>query len=308
MDSVMMRQFDPTSSMFQASATRNLSQVGMASLRSQKEVAPQEEEDNTSILDNVNISMPDGIEELEADDAVENAAMSGELGDVADDLEDDEEEVRERHNNVREEELERFLYGNDNVGNMDNMFGVNKAFGVESVRDVQRLNAMDDPDVAVRNILKDIPQSSLEPASNIVCNQVQNGRPAEALTQLKPVEGCNVIDFQAAPQVGVLDIHDTGNKPMLEETADDMAPADKQNMAREQMDNLINNLPADRKETVNELRNAVNAWASATGANGTDEFAKQLHDLAKGWDDTALMTAAGSFTEATMAMNNSQEA
>ncbi|MBQ7567361.1 hypothetical protein IJT17_00980 [bacterium] len=300
MDVGMMRQFDPTSSMFQTSATRNLTNVGMASVRTQKEVAPQEEDDASSILDNVNISMPE-TEELEADDAVNNAAMSGELADVADDLEDDEEEIRERHNNTREEELERFLQNNDNSANLN----IN---GVSNLSDVKRLNAMDDPSIAVRDILKDVPQSSLEPASNIVSNQVQNGRPAEALVQLKPVEGCNVIDFQAAPQVGVLDIHDTGNKPMTLEPADEMSPADKQSMAKEQMDKLISNLPDDRKAMVGELREAVNAWASNAGIDGSSEFAKQLHNLAQGWDDETLMAAAGAYSEASMAMSDSQGA
>ena len=300
MDSVMMRQFDPSSSVFQTSATRNFANVGAASVRNQKELAPKEEEDQSSIQDNVNISMPDA-EELDADDAVNNAAISGALADIADDDEDDDNDVRERHNDVREEELERFLNG----GGEENEISMN---GVSSLEDIKRMNAMDDPDIAVRNILKDVPESSLKPATNIVASQVQNGRPAEALVQLKHVEGCNVIDFQAAPQVGVLDIHDTGNKPMTQEPADDMEPADKQSMAREQMDNLINNLPDDKKSMVNEMRNAVNAWASNVGLDGTNEFAKQLHDLAKGWDDTTLMAATGAYTDATMAMNGSQEA
>lgn len=300
MDSVMMRQFDPTSSMFQTSATRNLSQVGMGAVRNQKEVAPKEEEDN-SILDNVNISMAD-MDEVEAQDAVENAANSGALADVADDLEDDEEEIRERHNDTKEEELERFLNGEQSDG-MELNFN-----GITNMQDVKRLGAMDDPELAVRDILKDVPQSSLEPASNIVCNQVQNGRPAEALAQLKPVEGCNVIDFQAAPQVGVLDIHDTGNKPMLEDVADNLTPADKQSQAREQMDNLINNLPDDRKAMVTEMRNAVNAYASTMGLDGNNEFAKQLHDLAQGWDDEGLMAVSGAYNEATQAMSEGQGA
>lgn len=300
MDSVMMRQFDPSSSVFQTSATRNFANVGAASVRNQKELAPKEEEDQSSIQDNVNISMPDA-EELDADDAVNNAAISGALADIADDDEDDDNDVRERHNDVREEELERFLNG----GGEENEISMN---GVSSLEDIKRMNAMDDPDIAVRNILKDVPESSLKPATNIVASQVQNGRPAEALVQLKHVEGCNVIDFQAAPQVGVLDIHDTGNKPMTQEPVDDMEPADKQSMAREQMDNLINNLPDDKKSMVNEMRNAVNAWASNVGLDGTNEFAKQLHDLAKGWDDTTLMAATGAYTDATMAMNGSQEA
>ena len=87
MDSVMMRQFSPTSSMFQTSATQNFANVGASSVRNQKDVAPQQEEDQNSILDNVNISMPDA-EELDADDAVNNAAISGALADIAED--DDE--------------------------------------------------------------------------------------------------------------------------------------------------------------------------------------------------------------------------
>ena len=300
MDSVMMRQFDPSSSMFQTSATRNLTQVGMGAVRSQKEVAPKEEDDN-SIQDNVNISMAD-MDEIEAQDAVENAANSGALADVADDLEDDEEEIRERHNDTKEEELERFLNGDQQDGMNLNVNGIN------NLQDIKRLGAMDDPELAVRDILKDVPQSSLEPASNIVCNQVQNGRPADALAQLKPVEGCNVIDFQAAPQVGVLDIHDSGNKPMLEDVPDNMSPADKQSQAREQMDNLINNLPDDRKAMVNDMRNAVNAYASTMGLDGNSEFAKQLHELAQGWDDESLMAASGAYNEATNAMSEGQGA
>ena len=300
MDSVMMRQFSPTSSMFQTSATQNFANVGASSVRNQKDVAPQQEEDQNSILDNVNISMPDA-EELDADDAVNNAAISGALADIAEDDEDDDDEVRERHNDVREEEMQRFL----NDSGKEDDFSLN---GISNLTDIKRMNAMDDPELAVRDILKDVPESSLKPASNIVASQVQSGRPAEALVQLKHVEGCNVIDFQAAPQVGVLDIHDTGNKPMTQEPADDMDPADKQNMAREQMDNLINNLPDDKKNMVGELRNAVNAWASTVGMDGSNEFAKQLHDLAKGWDDATLMAATGAYTDASAAMNGSQEA
>ncbi len=302
MDSVMMRSFDPTSSMFQSSAARNMTQIGFGAVRTQKDVAPQEEDNHGSIQDDVNISMAGQAEELEADDAVENAAMSGALGEVVDDESDDDEEVRERHNNVREEELQRFLEGNSFELDDDmELKGIDK-------QDVMRLNRMDDPSAAVRDILKDIPQRSLEPASNIVANQVQNGRPAEALVAMKPVEGCNVIDFQAAPQIGVLDIHDTNNKPMLQDNVDEMEPDVKQNMAREQMDNLINNLPDDRKSMVNDLRTAVEAWASNNGADADTAFATQLHDLAKGWDDEALMVAAGSYNEAAAQMHANAEA
>ena len=294
MDSVMMRSFDPTSSMFQSSAARNMTQIGFGAVRTQKEVAPQEEEQHNGIQDDVNISMPGATEELEADDAVENAAMSGALGEVVDDDQDDDEEIQERHNNVREEELERFLNGNDEQVSLN---------GVSKPQDVQRLNQMDDPDLAVRDILKDVPRTSLEPASNIVCNQVQNGRPAEALVALKPVEGVNAIDFQAAPQVGVLDIHDSGNKPMVEEPQDNMEASVKQNLAREQMDNLINNLPEDRKSMVTEMRNAVTAWASSNGVNADSAFAEKLHDLAQGWDDETLMAATGAFTAASNQMS-----
>ena len=53
MDSVMMRQFSPTSSMFQTSATQNFANVGASSVRNQKDVAPQQEEDQNGDAGNI---------------------------------------------------------------------------------------------------------------------------------------------------------------------------------------------------------------------------------------------------------------
>lgn len=289
-----MRGMDPSTSMFHTQATRNMSQIGFGAVRSQKEVAPQQEEEHTSeVHDNVCLSSSDP--DVGTEEKTENAAMSGELAELLDDYDDDDEEVKERRDRNERGEISQFSFEEKE----------NRIDGIRSTEDVNRLNQMDDASAAVRDILKDVPERSLEPARNIVSNQVQNGRPAEALVAMKPVEGVNAVDFQPAPQIGLLDIHDTGNKPISQDPEENVSAEFKQEAAEDQMNKLISNLPDDKKEMVEELRTAVNAWAGANGVNAQSAFAERLKDLASGWDDDSLMAATQSYSDASREINAS---
>lgn len=287
-----MRGMDPSSSMFHTSAARNISQIGFGAVRSQKEVAPEDDSQH-EVHDDVKLSSGPSMAEVDGQEAAENASMSGEMGELADDYCEDEDEVRERHYRDEEDEKSKLIGGGSHLD------------GLKSEAEVQRLKVMDDPNVAVNDILKDIPQRSLEPARNIVANQIQNNRPAEALVSLKPVEGVNAVDFEPAPQIGMLDIHDTDNKPMTLDPGEDMETSQQQQMAEEQMNKLIANLPADRKAVVDEMRGAVNAWATGNGVNAQTAFAERLSDLAAGWDDESLKLASSTFADASREMSAS---
>ena len=286
--------FNPSSSVFQSMASKNLSQVGFGSIRTQKEVSQQEEQPSRhEVQDNVQLSMAGQMDETaDAEEMTQNAAMSGALGEVLDDYDDDDQEIRERHNDNQEYNNSiGYGYYDENTNEVDDDFGIN---GLE----LNRLNDMDDDYKAAQNILKDIPSASLEPAQNIIANQIQEGRPVEALTNLKPVEGPNQIEYAAAESLGVLDIHDNNNKPMLVESDEDMGAAQKQNLAEDYINNAINSLPDDRKSMVNDMKEAVNAWAGAAGIDPKAAFAEKLRDLAAGWDYESLQAVAQTYVDA----------
>lgn len=284
-----MRGMDPSTSLFQTQAARNLSQIGFSSVRSQKEVAPKEEpQEQHEVRDNVQLSSAGPAADTpETQEMTDNAAMSGELGELLDDYDEDSDEIKERR--------ER-----DNGYGIEGFDGQQRSSveGVTKPEEVARLNEMDNAALAVNDILRDVPQSSLEPAKNIVANQLQNNRPAEALVTLKPVEGVNAVDFTPVENVGLLDIHDTNNKPMTEDPEADMDAQMKQDVTGSFMDNAINGLSDDRKAMVDEMRDAVNAWASSNGVDPQAAFAERLSDLAKGWDDENLQMAASTYVEA----------
>lgn len=279
-----MRGMDPSTSMFQTQASRNLSQIGFGAVRNQKEVI--QEDDHQEVQDQVKLSAEGASGVADADEMADNAAMSGELGELVDDYSEDEDEVRERHHRTDGRE-------SDKIGQQ-----VGYTQDLRSDEEVNRLTQLDDPNKAVENILKDIPQRSLEPARNIVSCQVQNGRPAEALVAMKPVEGVNAVDYEPAASIGMLDIHDSNNQPMVQDPTAGVSAETQAEMASKQMDTLIANLPEDRKAVVEEMRGAVNAWASSRGIDAKGAFAERLRDLAAGWDDESLKVASQTFAEA----------
>ncbi|MGI5845223.1 MAG: hypothetical protein ACOX9B_13760 [Candidatus Xenobium sp.] len=282
-----MRGIDPTSSMFHTQAARNISQVGFGSVRSQKEVK-QDDSDNNQVQDQVKLSHHSGVAKVDHADLAENAAMSGEMAELQDDLIQDDEEITRRLYRGREDEMEE----------MDEMSAAGRSSDLRTSQEVRRLSEMDDLTAAVRDILKDIPERSLEPARNIVANQIQGSRPSEALTQLKPVEGVHVVDFQAETSLGVLDIHDTHNQPIAQDPTEEMDPEHQQEVVGQQLDQMIANLPPERQAVVAEMRAAVVDWAASQGIDPVPVFAERLRDLAAGWDDEALGVASQTYAEA----------
>ena len=279
-----MRGIDPTSSMFHTQAARNISQVGFGSVRSQKEVK-QDDSDNNQVQDQVKLSHHSGVAKVDHADLAENAAMSGEMAELQDDLIQDDEEITRKLYRGREDEMEE----------MDEMGAAGRSSDLRTSQEVRRLSEMDDLTAAVRDILKDIPERSLEPARNIVANQIQGSRPSEALTQLKPVEGVHVVDFQAETSLGVLDIHDTHNQPIAQDPTEEMDPEHQQAVVGQQLDQMIANLPPERQAVVAEMRTAVVDWAASQGIDPVPVFAERLRDLAAGWDDEALGVASQTY-------------
>ncbi len=279
-----MRGIDPTSSKFHTQAARNISQVGFGSVRTQKEI--KQDDSETEVKDQVKLSHHTSTPKVDLEDLTNNAAMSGELGELQDDLTEDGDEIARKAWRDREEDA-------------DELGAAGRSSGLRTAQEVQRLRHMDDSAQAVHDILKDIPQRSLEPAKNIVAAQIQGSRPSEALTQPKPVEGVNAVDFQPETNLGILDIHDSHNQPMAQDPTEGVAPEQQQAMAGQQMDQMVANLPADRKAVVDEMRTAVNAWAASQGVDPKGAFAEQLHNLAKGWDDDSLQVASRTYAEAT---------
>lgn len=288
-----MRGLDPTSSKFHTQAARNIQQVGVGTLKTQKEVkqgeddGPQIERDHVALSSKATI--PDHM------DAMTAQAMSGELGEIADDLTEDEGEKSD----IREREREH-----EGLSHA----GFDQTHGVKTQAQVQRIREMDDAQTAIDEILKDIPQRSLDPARNMVAAQIQAGRPSQSLTQLKPVEGVNALDFEPAPALGFLDIHDSHNAPMAQDPTEGMDASQQQAVAGFQLDQMIANLPDDRKETVGELRTAVTSWAAGQGLDPSAAFAEKLHDLAEGWDDESLKLASRSFADASREVGSSAAA
>jgi hypothetical protein len=278
-----MRGIDPTSSKFQTQAARNISQVGFGAVRTQKEI--KQDDSEPEVRDQVKLSHQPSTPKVDTEDLTNTAAMSGELGELQDDLTEDGDEIARKR--VRDQEDE-----------MDEMGAAGRSSGLRTAQEVQRLKDMDDPSQAVHDILKDIPQRSLEPAKNIVAAQIQGSRPSEALTQPKPVEGVNAVDFQPETTLGILDIHDSHNQPMAQDPIEGVAPEQQRAMAGQQIDQMVANLPEDRKAVVDEMRTAVNAWAASQGVDPGAAFAEQLHSLAKGWDDESLKVASRTYADA----------
>lgn len=280
-----MRGLDPTSSKFHTQAARNIQQVGVGTLKTQKEVKQGEDDGPHVERDHVNLSGK--IAAPDHGDAMLAHSMSGELGEIADDLTEDDSENQEIRDRERERKNEGLSHG-----------GFDQVHDVPTAQQARRIRELDDAQLAIEDILKDIPQRSLEPARNMVAAQIQAGRPSQSLTQLKPVEGVNALDFEPAPALGFLDIHDTHNAPLAQDPSEGMDASQQQAVAGFQLDQMIGNLPDDRKATVEELRTAVTSWATAEGVDPGAAFADKLHDLAQGWDDDSLKLAARSYADA----------
>ena len=291
-----MRGIDPTSSKFHTQAARNISQVGFGSIRTQKELQ-QDDEPETRVRhhDHVHLSHHSSLSNVNTKEETDNAAMSGELAELQEDLTEDQGDISERQERERDREMEK-------------LGGGSRANGLRTSQEVRRLSQMDDVSVGVHEVLRDIPPQSLEPAKNIVSAQIQGSRPSEALTQLKPVERIDVDDLETAPTMGILDIHDTRNEPMAVDPGEGISAEQQQAVASQQLDQMVANLPADRKAVVDELRTAVYSWAASEGKDPGSAFAEQLHGLAKGWDDESLQVASRSFAEASREVSASAAA
>ncbi|MGM9998636.1 MAG: hypothetical protein ACI38Q_04495 [Candidatus Bruticola sp.] len=291
-----MRGLDPSSSMFQTQATRNLSHIGFGSVRSQKEVTQKQDETaQHEVRDNVQLSLTGQMDETpEADEMTKNAAMSGNLSEVLEDSYDDDEEINERK--FRDDEEQYGTLGELSARNLGNDI---------KAEDIQRLNRMDDDAMAAREILSDVPARSLEPAKNYVSNMIHGNRPTETLAALTPVEGVNQIEFTPAQNVGILDIHDSQNKPITDESGEEISAQAKQSAAEEFMNNAISGLPEDRQAMVSQMKDAVENWAGANGLDPKAAFAEKLRDLAAGWDDESLQAVAQIYIDADREMATS---
>ncbi|MGM9991314.1 MAG: hypothetical protein ACI376_00460 [Candidatus Bruticola sp.] len=284
-----MRGLDPSSSMFQTQATRNLSHIGFGSVRSQKEITQKQDETTQhEVRDNVQLSLTGQMDETpEADEMTKNAAMSGNLSEVLEDSYDDDEEINERK--FRDDEEQYGTLGEMSVRDYGNDI---------KAEDIQRLNRMDDDAMAAREILSDVPARSLEPAKNYVSNMIHGNRPTETLAALTPVEGVNQIEFTPAQNVGILDIHDSQNKPITDESGEEISAQAKQTAAEEFMNSAISGLSEDRRAMVSQMKDAVENWAGANGLDPKAAFAEKLRDLAAGWDDESLQAVAQIYIDA----------
>lgn len=285
-----MRGLDPSTSMFQTQATRNLSHIGFGTVRSQKEVTQKQDETTQhEVRDNVQLSLTGQTDETpEADEMTKNAAQSGSLSEILEDsYGDDDEEIRER----------KFRDDQEQYGALGEVPTHELGENIKA-EDINRLKRMDDDVMAAREILSDVPARSLEPAKNYVSNMIHESRPTEALAALTPVEGVNQIEFTPAQNVGILDIHDSQNKPMIAESEEEIGAQDKQSMAENYINNAISNLPEDRRAIVSEMKDAVQNWAGANGLDPKAAFAEKLRDLAAGWDDESLQAVAQTYIDA----------
>ena len=282
-----MRGFDPSVNMMHSRATQNLSHIGFGAVRSQKEVTQKQEDTSDEVQDNVQLSLSSLDDTPDAEEMTKNAAQSGALSEEADDYTDDEEEIRERKFHEQEYEFAH-------VGSTHDPELVQELDSQE----LQRLSEMDNDALAAREILSDVPSRSLEPAKNIIANQIQDSRPTESLAALKPVEGVNAIDFEPAASLGILDIHDSQNQPIVADSGEEIDPQQRQSLAEDYINSAIEALPEDRKSMVSDLRQAVNSWASASGVDPKAAFAEKLRDLAAGWDDESLQAVAQTYVDA----------
>lgn len=274
-----MKGIDPTSHAFQSKAARNIAHIGAGAVKSQKEMEPGKDPDGLSFADQVRLSTK--LDRVEPHEGMEAGAQSGKLSEVTDDLTQDEEErreIRERH--------------------QDDPFDVHQKedFRDLPAEDRMRLKALENDQEAIASVLRDIPESSLEPARNVVAAQTVEG--PQAMAELKPVEGTAEVDLQPLPPAGVLDIHDSGNQPIAGDLNQALSPEERRSATRELLSRTLNALPPDRRETVEELRIASASWAREKGGDPELQFTEKLRGLADGWEDDTLRAAADSFLEA----------
>ncbi len=76
-----------------------------------------------------------------------------------------------------------------------------------------KLEAMEIMNRDPQEIKQDVPEAYFNAAQKIVEGQIQKGKPADSLTQLKAVETAP-LELKPAPNVDIMGIHDTDNKPM----------------------------------------------------------------------------------------------
>lgn len=287
-----LQGLNPSSSMFQNQAIQNLGHIGMGTVTTQKEVTKHDEtQENRQLNDQVDVSSFSNMEEVSAEDMVDNASHAGALGEMKDKFDDDDDDDSINGGNYYQDNEDYEGQGVDGQKRLRDMQDLEPS-------QVQRLNEMDDDFLAAKKILSDVPARSLKPAENYVASMVQGERPADTLASLTPVEGVNQVEFTPAESMGILDIHDSKNEPIVADLEDGLDPEQKQNLAADYMNAAINSLPDDRKAIVSELKNAVENWANANGQDPKAAFAEKLRDLAAGWDDESLNAVAQTYVDA----------
>ncbi|HXE73303.1 MAG TPA: hypothetical protein VNO81_11650 [Candidatus Nitrosotenuis sp.] len=283
-----VRGVDPLSNKFHTTAAKNLMQVGMGAVRTQKEIHQEEGPDDK---DMVRLSLKAQV--TDPQELLDAGAASGEMAELVDDWTLDEEEARIRNERDRSAEAEEGIYAEGDQGYRR----VNETLARE---DIQRLETLEDSQASVASILGDVPRASLEPARNILAAQTANGTRLDPLNELKPVEGAADMELAPIPSFGVLDIHETGNQAVPAAFDENVPPEQKLQAADLALQTALASLPSEQQATVDELRQAVEGWAREQGGGvDTDlEFARRLGDLAAGWDHEPLRVASQSYLEA----------
>lgn len=205
-----IRAFDqgasPLSSKFQTTAIQNM-QTQIASVKDNKDL----NEDDAAVHhqhhhhDAVQLSM--AAESVTEEQQMSSAENSGELAELTDDFQkDDDEKIREHAFNEEAEQALRMKHpGNGQIARSKDTGESRQVDGVSATTDRDRLHY----------VKSDVPPEIFEAATQFVKGQmISDTQPTQSLMQLKSVAEQGEMHTQKEDFLPMMDIHDSHNQPM----------------------------------------------------------------------------------------------
>lgn len=201
MDGVRGAGMNPLSNQFMARALRT-AQTQTATVKDEKDLKPK---DDPKDLDDDHVTLSEhGQKSIK--DRTDSASQSGVMSELM---------KREKKESLDEATMfggsPRELGGKEYAEDAkDGMASKEEAGAIDLGDKLEALEIMNrDP----QEIKEDVPEAYFQAAQKIVEGQIQKGKPADSLTQLKAVETAP-LELKPMANVEIMDIHDTHNKPM----------------------------------------------------------------------------------------------
>ncbi|MBM3463302.1 MAG: hypothetical protein FJX76_14470 [Armatimonadetes bacterium] len=204
----MDQSLNPMSSKFHSTAIQNM-QTNIASVKDNKDLKDDGADEPG---DKLSIAFFEKREVHEGR-AAESARNSGELAEMFDDMQTDDEEKVEGGRRRMEAERDAEIHGELGMAAHQTVNGSAPGAATDG-QDIGISEAQLDSE-QIQRLRADVPDEIYSAATQFVQGQMINDtRPANSLTRLKSIPEPGVIETTPEDFHGMLDIHDTHNQPL----------------------------------------------------------------------------------------------